>query len=425
MKSESLPTQVRKILYVENGIGYGGAVICLRHLVRNLDRQRFTPIVVTGRTGVQYREIASEAEWHHIPDRRIDVVRMRRVLSQQHWIDQIPGLRFLTKQVIARLDDLGNFLPHLLQLLALALRARPALVHVNNEPLCNRAAILVGKLLRVPIVCHVRGTPNNSPLTHWVYRLPDRFISVSHWISDGLSHIGVPETKRSVVYDGIALEDLNVRASGVAFRQASGISRDAFVVGLVGLLIPWKGQHLFIDAAKELRSRIPKLKMLIIGGTPDECETYEDELRERIGKEGLAAIVGFTGHLHPMEPVYNGLDVVVSASTSPEPLGTMVIECMAMGRPLVAPDHGGAAEMTEHEKTALLFEPGDARALANAICRLHDVQGLSEQVGRAARLKALETFSVARHAEKIQNIYEAVLNKQEITHRASKRTDPD
>jgi len=47
-----------RILYVENGIGYGGAIICLRHLIRNLDRSRFTPMVVTGRTGSQYQEIA-------------------------------------------------------------------------------------------------------------------------------------------------------------------------------------------------------------------------------------------------------------------------------------------------------------------------------------------------------------------------------
>ena len=53
---------IKNIIYIENGIGYGGIIICLRHLVRNLDRKRFRPMVITGRTGPQYREIAQEAD---------------------------------------------------------------------------------------------------------------------------------------------------------------------------------------------------------------------------------------------------------------------------------------------------------------------------------------------------------------------------
>ena len=86
-----------RILYVENGIGYGGAIICLRHLVRNLDRTRFDPMVITGRTGPDYEEIASEARWKHIPDRRIDVVGMKRGIERSAWVKHIPGLYFITQ----------------------------------------------------------------------------------------------------------------------------------------------------------------------------------------------------------------------------------------------------------------------------------------------------------------------------------------
>jgi len=57
----------RRVLFVENGIGYGGAIICLRHLVRNLDRSRYEPIVVTGRDDAPYQGIAAEAEWGRLP----------------------------------------------------------------------------------------------------------------------------------------------------------------------------------------------------------------------------------------------------------------------------------------------------------------------------------------------------------------------
>ena len=401
---------IKNILYVENGIGYGGAIICLRHLVRHLDRSRFKPLVVTGRTGLQYREIAQEADWRYIPDRRIDVVGLRRQLEQSAWLRRIPGLTGLLNQVLARADDLFNFLPFFLHLLWTAWRFKADLIHANNDPLSNRAAMLVGKLLRIPIVCHVRGNQDGSRLMHWAYTLPDHFISVSHWVAKSMQEkVQVPPEKISVIYDGIALEKLDLKADGNEFRRQHQIPADAYAVGLVGLLIPWKGQALFLDAAKLLRDKIPNLKMVIVGGTPDDCVSYEALLRQRVVQEQLDDIVIFTGHVAQMEQVYNGLDVVVSASTSPEPLGTVVIECMAMGRPLIGPNHGGAAEMMEHNKTGLLFTPKDAESLATEIERFYRDSRLQLQLGYNARLHALETFAVSSHADKIQTLYDSIL----------------
>ena len=401
---------VKKILYVENGIGYGGAIICLRHLVRHLDRKRFKPLVVTGRTGPQYREIAQEADWRHVPDRYIDVVGMRRRLEQLAWPQRIPGLTGLLNQLLARADDVFNFLPFFLHLLWVAWRFKADLIHVNNEPLCNRAALLVGKLLSIPTVCHVRGDPVSSRLIKWTYTLPTHFISVSHWVAKSMREkLQVPPEKISVIYDGIALEKLNLKADGNDFRRQHHIPVDAYAVGLVGLLIPWKGQALFLDAAKLLRDKIPGLKMVIVGGTPDDCVAYEAMLRQRVIQEQLEDIIIFTGHVTQMEQVYNGLDVVVSASTSPEPLGTGVIECMAMGRPLIGPHHGGAAEMMEHGKTGLLFTPKDAASLATEIETFYRDQQLSLQLGHNARVQALATFAISSHTDKIQTLYDSIL----------------
>lgn len=401
---------IKNILYVENGIGYGGAIICLRHLVRNLDHSRFKPLVVTGRTSPQYQEIAQEAEWRHIPDRHIDVVGMRRKLEQSSWPQRIPGLIWLLNQLLARADDLFNFLPFFLPLLWTAMRFKADLIHANNEPLCNRAALMVGKILRIPTVCHVRGDQSGSHLMKWAYTLPDHFISVSHWVAKSMQEkLHVPSEKISVIYDGIALEKLDLNSDGAEFRKHFNIPDNAFTVGLVGLLMPWKGQALFLDAAKSLRATIPNLKMVIIGGTPDECISYEKMLRQRVAQEQLENIVIFTGHLSKMEPVYNGLDIVVSASIDPEPLGTVVIESMAMGRPLIGPNHGGAAEMMEHNKTGLLFTPKDALSLASAIENFYLNSELRLQLGRNARLHALETFSVSVHTDKIQMLYDSVI----------------
>ncbi|MCP5006189.1 MAG: glycosyltransferase family 4 protein, partial [Planctomycetes bacterium] len=114
-------------------------------------------------------------------------------------------------------------------------------------------------------------------------------------------------------------------------------------------------------------------------------------------------------HATDMPVVYNGLDIVVSASTSPEPLGTVVIESMAMARPLIGPNHGGAAEMMDDKETGLLFEPGNAEDLARAILQFSESFKLRKSLGSAAREKALKTFAVTEHVRKIQMVYDTLL----------------
>ena len=404
-------TAKKNILYVENGIGYGGAIICLRHLVRNLDRSRYTPLVVTGRTSPDYQDIANEAQWQYIADRHIDNVGLRARLAKVAWLNNSTGLRFISSQLLARADDVFNFLPFFLRLLWTAKRFRADLIHANNDPVCNRAALLAAKLLGIPCVCHIRGGNNEgSRFLHWLYTLPDHFISVSHWVAKSMQDkLHIPAEKISVVYDGIALEKLNVHADGTEFRRAYHIPDDAFAAGLVGLLMSWKGQALFLDAAKLLRAKIPHLKMLMIGGTPDDCVAYEAMLRQRVIAEDLSGLVIFTGHVSAMEAVYNGLDVVLSASIDPEPLGTVVIEAMAMGRPLIAPNHGGAAEMMQHEETGLLFTPRDAQSLADAIEKFYHSKTLRTTLGANARSAALKAFAVETHVERVQAIYQQLL----------------
>lgn len=400
----------RRVLYVENGIGYGGAIICLRHLVRNLDRSRYQPMVITGLGDAKYQEIASESAWKHVPDKRLDVITMKRRLATARWPNVLPGLRWALNQVLSRLDDLVNFVPSFLQTLWTIVRFRPDLIHVNNEPLCNRAAVLAGKVLGVPVVAHVRGDQKGSPMMHSFFRLPDYFIAVSRWVSESIGLIGVPADKRSYIYDGIELEKLNLQADGLAFRRQYGIPEKAFVVGLVGLLIPWKGQRLFLEAAEQLLAAMPNAVFAIVGGTPDECAYYETELRQRAEQPDLRGRVIFTGHVSDMASVYNGLDIVLSASTSPEPLGTVVIEAMTMARPLIAPNHGGAVEMVENEKTGLLFKAGDADDLAATILRVYRAPDLGERLGLAARSHALRVFAVREHVRQVQGVYEHMLD---------------
>jgi len=404
-----------RVLYVENGIGYGGAIICLRHLVRNLDRRRFDPLVVTGKDLEPYRSIGEDATWIPIRDRILDTLGWQRRVAESRLGRTHPRLESLVRKILGRIDDIVNFVPFLARLLFTIAKHRPAIIHANNEPMCNRAALIAGKMSGVPVVCHVRGDYGEpSRVLRWLYSLPSHFIAVSRWISDGMAPLGVPADRRTCIYDGIELEKLDPAAEGVVFRQRFGIPVEAFAVGLIGLLIPWKGQRLFLEAGQTLLGRIPGLYLVIVGGTPEIWAPYERQLRALAADPAFKGRVVFTGHLSEMAQAYMGLDVVVSASTSPEPLGTVVIESLALGRPLVAPAHGGAAEMIEDGNTGLLFRPGDSGHLAEQIHRLHADPGLASRLGRAAREKALRTFAVRRHVEQVQAIYERILEEADV-----------
>ncbi len=399
----------RTVLFVENGIGYGGAVTCLRHLVRELDRSRYEPVVLTGQSTGPYAGIAEDAQWFSIPDRHVDVTALRRRLEALLWLDRVPGLRWLLLQAIARLDDLANSLPFFLRLVWALTRKRPAVVHVNNEPLCNRAAVVAAWVLRIPLVSHVRGDQFGSRSMALLFRMPDEFIPVSRWIAASIGRLGVPADHSTPIYDGLDFTRLDRQADGAAFRSAHGIPRDAFVVGLPGVLIEWKGQALLLEAARTLAAEFADLHFAIVGGTPDECQPFEQALRAFVARHGLHDRVTFTGHVGDMSAAYRGLDVVLSASTAPEPLGMIVVEAMAMERPVIAPAHGGALEVVEHERTGLLFEPNDAAALAAAIRRYRTDDVLRARMAASGRARVIDTFSVTRSAREVEAVYERLL----------------
>ena len=399
-----------RVLYVENGIGYGGAVICLRHLVRNLDRTRFEPIVVTGKDSAPYCEIAADAKWLPIADRVLDTLGWQRRISRSWLGSAFPRLATLSRKVLGRVDDVINLLPYVTRLCFAVRKYRPVLIHANNEPMCNRGALIAGRLFGVPVVCHVRGDIGKpSRLLRWLYSLPVHFIAVSRWVSETLIPLGVADGRRTCIYDGIELEDSIPAVENAHFRRRFGIPEDAFVVGLVGLLIPWKGQRLFLEAGQKLLSRIPKLYLVMVGGTPETWRHYEQQLRTLAAEAPFSDRVIFTGHVSDMASAYRALDVVVSASTSPEPFGMVAVEALALGRPLVAPAHGGAAETVDDGTTGLLFTPGDAESLAERIHALYADGALAKRLGLAGRAHVERAFAIEHHVAQVQAIYDDVL----------------
>jgi glycosyltransferase involved in cell wall biosynthesis len=197
----------------------------------------------------------------------------------------------------------------------------------------------------------------------------DRVIAISHFIAQHIRDVyGLDDPKVRVIHRGVDVDLFSPSAVSperlIGLAERWRVSDGMPVVMLPGRLTGWKGHRLLIEALARLgRSDI---RCLFVGSDQGRAG-YRHSLERMIERRGLSGIVQMTDHCRDMPAAYMLADVVVSASTDPEAFGRVAAEAQAMGRPVVASDHGAARETVIPGKTGLLFTPGDADALALAI----------------------------------------------------------
>jgi glycosyltransferase involved in cell wall biosynthesis len=130
-----------------------------------------------------------------------------------------------------------------------------------------------------------------------------------------------------------------------------------------------------------------------------------EELRQQANRLGLEGRVGFTGFLEDVSGAIRSLDIVVHASTQPEPFGMVIIEAMACGKAVIASQAGGAAEIFTDGENALGHPPGDAVALAQQIARLARDPELRNRLGRTGRVTAERLYHGRRLADELTAMY--------------------
>jgi len=195
----------------------------------------------------------------------------------------------------------------------------------------------------------------------------------------------------------------------LALAARSGLGPDDGLVriGLVATFARWKGHDVFLDAIARLAARHP-IRAYVIGGAVYETsgsQWSEAELKERAAARGLSAVVGFTGHVEDVPAALRSLDIVVHASTEPEPFGMVIAEGMAARRAVVVASGGGAAELFDDKVDAIGYHPGDAGELASRLEELVIDRPQREALAASARAAALDRFSPARMAGAFREVY--------------------
>jgi glycosyltransferase involved in cell wall biosynthesis len=255
---------------------------------------------------------------------------------------------------------------------------------------------------------HEKGYRRIGPRERFVSRWIDTFVGMTDLVTAHARARGVRARRHLTIYDGIDCERF-APGGGAAVRRELGIAAGAPVVGIVGHIQSWKGQDLVVQAMAQLRDRHPDLRCLVVGGVHRQGADYAERMRRRIADERLEQQVILTGARRDVAACLDAMDVAIHSSTNPEPFGRVLIEAMALARPLIAPREGGPLEIVVDGETGILVPPRDAGALAAAIDRLVADPGLRLRMGAAARARVDAVFDIRHHVRALEGVFAEML----------------
>lgn len=245
----------------------------------------------------------------------------------------------------------------------------------------------------------------------------DRVIAISGYVSDYLrNHFHLDDSTIRLVHRGIALEKFHPTAVTperlIALSKEWRIPDGANVVMLPGRLTRWKGHHVLIEALARLARK--DVFGVIIGSDQGRTK-YRKELEEYIAQHDMGAQIRMVDHCSDMPAAYMLSTVVVSASTDPEGFGRVPVEAQAMGRPIVATDHGGAKETVRRGETGWLVPPENSLSMAEAIQEALALTPSQRSIlATRAMAHIAENFTREIMVDKTLNVYAELLQGQSL-----------
>ena len=322
--------------------------------------------------------------------------------------DATPGrLRFLRQGLAAAVSLPG----YLRKLRAVLRHSQATVVHTNGLKAHIAAALIKPKTVRLVWHLHdyVRSRSLSMRLLRPLARRADAIVANSESVlSDARVAFG-PAAPLTRIYNSVDAERFSPEGPQLPLAGLSGLAPDTGLVriGLVARFARWKGHEVFLDAVKRLADRFP-VRAYIVGGPLYETagsQWSRAELEAKVRERGLSEIVGLVGHVADVPAALRSLDIVVHASTAPEPFGMVIAEGMASQRAVVAARSGGAAELFDDGVTAIGYPPGDAAALAARLAKLIGDRAGRDVLAASARSAALERFAPRRMAMAFREVY--------------------
>jgi len=207
-----------------------------------------------------------------------------------------------------------------------------------------------------------------------------------------------------VRYPGVDLEEFRPNIDTQSLRERLGISGS--LVSMVTRLAGWKGVEVFIRAANYIKDDV---KFIILGEAVKGRERYVVKLKKMIEQFGLKdKVLIMTGEHKNIPQFIAASDIVVHASLRPEPFGLVIIDAMAMKKPVIASRLGGPQEIITEGVDGILLDPGNPKILAMAISRLLQKPEFAKDMAVKARERVKQKFDIKKYAKDFDTIFKSM-----------------
>jgi len=395
---------MKKILIIENGLGFGGALTSLSTFLDEVSDQDWEFHLLTS-YNQDYINKKGMVKF-------VGVVERDRRYGQASLIEKklsvFLGCRAGNVSFVIDCLTTGRRYAH--KIADYIVSNNIDLVHMNNGTLINDAAILGAEKAQIPIVVHTRAPEYCSRPTAWLANKVDHFFPISSFVQNSLLELGIPLNKQSIVPEGLDVVAFVKGADGASFKRDVNLPENRPIVGMIGCLVNWKGHKVFLDACARAFNEVDALA-IIVGDTPDGSISFKKELEEYASWLNISEHVRFVGHRNDIPNVIKVCDLVVHASTSPEPFGRVLLEGMAMSKVVIATNCGGPAEIITDHVDGLLVPPNDSVAMSDAILSVLGNRILRDKLSMAGFNTVSKKYSIESHADKILTTYRCLIEQ--------------
>lgn len=384
-------TKLRIFYPFVGGATIGGSHVSALGLIRNLDPDRYEPIIALHREAGALGAYISEMGLPY------EVLDTPRIIAPKHSRSpqdaSMPG--FLLRSV-----------PQMVRYLK---RNRINIVHTNDGRM-HGSWSLPAKLAGCDFIWHHRQGPDAKGANYIAPLLADRILSVSEF-SRPEKPLRSIEDRFQVVRSPFDLDpDIPDRTTcHKALCVELGLPEDSILLAYFGVLNDRKRPLHFVDAVKAARDAMPNRPVhgLIFGRVETEGSGLDQACLERAADLGVSANLHMMGFRDPPAPAMAGVDALLITALD-EPFGRTLIEAMHLGTPVVATRHGGNPEAIEHGETGFLVDPWDPKAFAAPVRELIEQPATRARIAHAAQQDVRGQYGLDVHVAKTTAVYDTL-----------------
>jgi glycosyltransferase involved in cell wall biosynthesis len=259
---------------------------------------------------------------------------------------------------------------------------------------------------KIPLV-RTRGDtrpPKNNVFNRYLNNnLTDKIIVTAETLKGSyLQNLKIKPEKVSKISVGIDEEFFSPALPHLGWKNRLNMGGGDLVVGMVGRLSPVKGHKYFIQAAEFVVKKTPQAKFIIAG---QDAQIEASQLKEMVKESNMENNFRFVGKVEDIRKIISIFDVGVVASTGSETICRVLLEYMAMGKPVVGTSVNAIPEVIQHGVNGFVVPPADGEALGEAILQLLKDKEKRINFGKAGRSSVEKDFSLEQFAKKTEEVY--------------------